>query len=142
MVKNFNLFMTLFIVLILIIGCSSGNALKNLTVNLLDEENTVSTEGFHTYSVQISDESGSAIDVDKVYFYMNMKMMNHPIEGTMNRVKEGLYQLELPLPMAGEWYANLTVTLDEDTKMFEDFLFSGEGEKQMEYIIGYHADEQ
>ncbi|WNF35831.1 FixH family protein [Bacillaceae bacterium IKA-2] len=142
MVKKFNLFMTFLIMLMLIIGCSSGSELKNLTVNFSDEANTVSTEGFHIYTVQISDKSGSSIDVDKVYLYMNMKMMNHPIEGTMNRVEEGLYQLELPLSMAGEWYANLTVTFDEDTKVFEDFLFSGEGEKQMEYITGYHADEQ
>jgi hypothetical protein len=72
---------------------------------------------------------------------MNMKMMNHPIEGTMKEVDKGLYELELPLAMAGEWYVNVIVTIEGEEFVFEDFSIIAEGPKQLDWIKGYHADE-
>ncbi|MFN7251716.1 MAG: hypothetical protein ACK4M9_13095 [Anaerobacillus sp.] len=141
--KKFNLFMTFFIIAMLVIGCASSSSnSKNVEVKFLNEGQVLSTESFNTYSVKLVNNKGDAIDAEKVYLYLNMKMMNHPIEGTMKRVDIGLYELELPLAMAGEWYANVTVTVEGETIEFSEFAIIAEGPKQVEWMKGYHADQQ
>lgn len=133
--------MTFFIVLMVVTGCSSSDYSSELQVNFLQDGATISTEGFQTYSVELKDKDGKAIDVEQVYMYMNMEMMNHPIEGTMNHVGKGVYELDLPLAMSGDWYVNLSVTFNGETTVLEGFSIFGEGEKQMEWMKGYHADD-
>ena len=140
--NKFNLFVTIFTVAMLLMGCSSNQQfLENLNVTFENEGATMPTE-FQTYTVQLTDSAGDVVDVDEVYLYMNMERMNHPIEGTMHNISEGVYELELPLAMAGEWYANITVTNDGDVKLFEGFVLYAEGERQMEFMKGYNADKE
>jgi hypothetical protein len=141
--KKFNLFMTFFIIAMLVIGCTSSSSnFNNVEVRFLNDGQVLSTEAFNTYTVKLVNNDGDAIDAEKVYLYMNMKMMNHPIEGTMKKVDKGLFELELPLAMAGDWYANVTVTIGGETVEFNDFEIIAEGPKQMEWMKGYHADQQ
>lgn len=141
--KKFNLFMTFIIMFMLLTGCSNDKKQSgDIVVNFLNEGDVISTEGFHTYSLQVTNQKGDALTVESVYLYMNMKRMNHPIEGTMKKVDVGYYELDLPLAMAGEWYANVTINANGETFVFEDFTIYGEGPKQMEYMKGFNADNQ
>lgn len=143
MLKKFNLFMTFLIIVIVVTACSNtGNLSDDVQVDFKNNGERLSTEGFQTYSVQLADGDGNPLDREKVYIYMNMKMMNHPIEGTMKNVAPGIYELDLPLAMAGDWYVHISVTENGETVVYDDFTVIAEGEKNMEYMKGYHADEQ
>lgn len=138
--KKFNLFMTFFTMLMLVIGCS--NPKSDIEVNFLNNNEIISTEGFHTYKVEIKNEDESGTAVEKVYLYLNMEMMNHPIEGTMEKAQTGIYSIDLPLAMSGDWYAVVTVTMNGQDHTFEDFQFEATGEKNLDFMKGYNADEQ
>ncbi|MGO4888520.1 FixH family protein [Anaerobacillus sp. MEB173] len=145
-----NFFMTflLLIFAISLIGCSSENnqfestILNDAEVNFLNQGELFQTGEMNTYTVEVTDSSGSPLQPDSVYIYMNMEMMNHPMEGTMHEVEAGTYQLDLPLAMAGDWYVQVTIKDGEEEKVFEDFAIQAEGEKVMEIMTGYHADQQ
>lgn len=127
----------------LVTACTSTTAPNSgIEVMFLNDGQVISTEGFHTYSVQLTNKDGETIDAQEVYIYINMEMMNHPIEGTMQKGDTGLYELDLPLAMAGDWYVNVSVTIDGNKYEFSDFSIIAEGPKQMEYMKGYNADNQ
>ncbi|RXI98336.1 hypothetical protein DS745_18605 [Anaerobacillus alkaliphilus] len=138
--RKFNLFMTFFIMVMVVTGCSTSNPPAEVQVTFLDDGQTISTNDFHTYTVQIKNKDGLALDVESVYMFMNMKMMNHPIEGTMNKVDTGLYEIDLPLAMSGDWYVDVSVTYKGETIVYEDFSITAEGPKQMEWMKGFNKD--
>lgn len=127
---------------ILLSACGQQNGLEDIQVSFEGEKEVIPTGEMTTYIVKLGDASGKPIDVEKVYLYMNMKMMNHPTEGTMKRVDTGTYQLDLPLAMAGEWYANVTISEGGQQREIEGFKQQAEGEKKIELMKGYHADQQ
>ncbi|WP_164984934.1 FixH family protein [Ammoniphilus sp. CFH 90114] len=132
------------VVVLLMTACSQGQGTKlnDIEVSFNGAQAVVPTGQKTLYTVELKDKDGKAIDVEKVYLYMNMNMMNHPTEGTMKRVNPGTYQLELPLAMAGEWYAHVTITEAGVERKVEGFTQQADGDKHMELMKGYHADEQ
>lgn len=122
-------------------GNQGSPNLKDIHVELIPAQEVLPTGEFTTYTVKITDKKGKPFDPDKVYLYLNMEMMNHPTEGTMERVSEGIYELSLPLAMAGEWYAEITLSVGEETRKYEGFTVQAEGDMFMEYMKGYHHDQ-
>ncbi|CCQ93439.1 exported hypothetical protein [[Clostridium] ultunense Esp] len=118
-----------------------SSSLNGITVELQKEKEPIPTGEMKVYTVKLT-ENGSPVDVDKVYFYMNMKGMHHPAEGTMKRVDQGVYQLALPLAMPGEWYGEVTLYKGNEERKVEGFTIQGEGKKFMQYMKGYNADTQ
>lgn len=135
-IVNFMTFSSIFIVLI--VGCSAQE-LEKVTVEFKEENQTLATGKFHTYQVNLADESGDPFSADDVSIYMNMERMNHPMQGTMQAVEEGKYTVDLPLAMEGEWYAEVTVTYDNE-ETTERFSLYAEGDMAEEYMKGYDAD--
>lgn len=142
-------FLTIFLLLLLILSslsaCSDNNGslnLNELNVELIPAAEILPTGEFTTYTVQITDKNKNPFDPDRVYLYLNMEMMNHPTEGTMERVSEGVYELALPLAMAGEWYAEITLYVGDQEKKYEGFTVQAEGDKFMEYMKGYNHDQE
>ncbi len=114
--------------------------LADIQANLKGELDPVPTGEFYKYTVELTDQAGKAVDVDKVYIFMNMEGMHHPTEGTMHAVDKGVYELELPLAMAGEWYAEVTLSLGDEERTLDRFTVQAEGKKFMMYMKGYNAD--
>jgi hypothetical protein len=137
-IKGVTIFVPLLMLFIIITGCSSR---EDVNVLFLEEGKTISTEGFHTYTVELTDKKGNPLAADSVFLFVNMKVMNHPMQGTMKQIEDGLYELDLPLAMAGEWLADVTVIINGEPKVFEGFELFAEGSINKEYIKGYHADE-
>lgn len=129
--------------ILLMSGCSQGqeSILNEVEVNFYADQEIVPTGEKRTYTVELKDPKGNPFDADHVYLYMNMNMMNHPTEGTMKKVRPGTYELELPLAMAGEWYAHVTLTQGGVERKVEGFNQLAEGEKHIELMRGYHADQ-
>lgn len=119
---------------------SSAPSLNDIEVELIPAKSMIPTGEFTTYTVRVSTKNKQPFDPDQVYLYLNMERMNHPTEGTMKRIDEGIYELDLPLAMAGEWYAEITLSVDEQTRTYEGFSVHAEGEMFMEYMKGYHHD--
>jgi len=127
------------IFIVLIVACQSPSILEETIIGFSNEESVFKTGEFHTYEVTIQNQTGEMISVDRVYLYMNMERMNHPMVGTMTRVEEGVYSVDLPLAMEGDWYAEVTIENDGEEKT-EQFSVYAEGEMSEEYIRGYDAD--
>ena len=141
-------FLTTFLLLLLILSSLTACAKydgtpnwKDLQVELIPALEIIPTGEFTTYTVQISTKKKQPFDPDQVYLYLNMEMMNHPTEGTMQQVAEGIYQLDLPLAMAGEWYAEITLSIAGQERTYEGFTVTAEGEMFMEYMKGYNHDQ-
>lgn len=117
----------------------SGAALNDVKVELVKEKEPIATGEMKAYTVKLT-RNGAPVDVDKVYYYMNMKGMHHPAEGTMKRVEKGVYRIELPLAMPGEWQAEITLYQGSETRKVEGFTIQAEGKKYMQYMKGYNAD--
>ncbi|UCZ52036.1 FixH family protein [Bacillus shivajii] len=139
MYKSVNLVTFTIVVMLLISGCNVNSELDNLEINFFNEGSTYRTGEFHTYEVALLTGEEEPISVEDVYLYMNMERMNHPMEGTMVETEKGHYQLDLPLAMEGEWYAEVTVKIGDEEKT-ERFLINGEGEMVMDFMKGYNAD--
>ncbi|MDY0323493.1 MAG: FixH family protein [Candidatus Carbobacillus sp.] len=114
---------------------------KTLTVELKTETPVYPTGVFKPYRVEIRDASGKPVDVDKVYYFMNMEGMHHPTEGTMRHIGPGTYELFLPLAMGGEWYAEITVDVGGQSHTFTGYHVQAEGKHYQQFIKGYNADE-
>lgn len=115
-------------------------SLADIQADLKGELDPIPTGEFYTYTVKLQDPSGNPVDADKVYLFMNMEGMHHPTEGTMHVVEKGVYQLELPLAMAGEWYAEVTLSQGNEERTLDRFTVQAEGKKFMMYMKGYNAD--
>lgn len=144
--KRFTLAAALFAVLMVFtVACgqatSPGAALNDVKVELVKEKEPIATGEMKGYTVKLT-ANGSPVDVDKVYYYMNMKGMHHPAEGTMKKVETGVYKVDLPLAMPGEWYAEITLTKGSESRKVEGFTVQAEGKKYMQYMKGYNADSQ
>ncbi|MBT9282041.1 MAG: FixH family protein [Hydrogenibacillus schlegelii] len=113
-----------------------------LTVKLEAPTDVVETGAATPFRVRVEDERGQPVDVEKVYLFTNMEGMHHPTEGTMRHVGPGTYELRLPLAMAGEWYAEVTVTAGGKTKTFTGYTVRAEGKTVHAFMKGYNADEQ
>lgn len=144
------LWMVLLVALLAIISVACGKsgdkngasaaALKEITATFTSAQAVVPTGEFQKYTVALMDKAGQATSVDKVYVFMNMEGMHHPTEGTMHEVEKGVYTIELPLAMAGEWYAEVTLTTGSASHTLDRFTVMAEGKKFMMYMKGYNAD--
>ncbi|MBE3594821.1 MAG: FixH family protein [Candidatus Carbobacillus altaicus] len=112
-----------------------------LAVALKTDEPVYPTGEFKPYRVEIKDATGQPVDVDKVYYFMNMEGMHHPTEGTMRHIGPGSYELFLPLAMPGEWYAEITVEAGDKSHTFTGYHVQAEGKHYQQYMKGYNADE-
>lgn len=132
----------LFILLLVLTACSlSAASLSDVTVTFENADETYEAGEFVPYIVTLKDDRDNYLTVDEVYLYINMEGMNHPMEGTMEEMESGVYELPLPLSMAGEWYVVVTVKQGEEERE-ETFTVYGEGERVMEYMKGYNHDEK
>lgn len=115
--------------------------LASIKVTLETAAQPIETGVMTPYVVSLADEQGNPVEVDSVHFYMNMEMMNHPTQGTMQKMENGKYEVELPLAMEGEWYTIITITKGEESTEMKEFKVQATGEKFMEYMKGYDADQ-
>ncbi|WP_096189461.1 hypothetical protein [Evansella halocellulosilytica] len=137
--RNIVYFMTFAIALLPMAGCSTSAQTELYEIIFENEGETIETGEFQTYEVKIKGHEGERQSVDSVYLYMNMERMNHPMEGTMDEIEKGYYQIDLPLAMEGEWYAEVTVT-NNGEESIQRFTLFGEGDMVMDYMKGYNAD--
>lgn len=153
MQKKIKILISFLIVALGLMGCNSleGESAKDstdlqtedlasITVELETTEQPIETGVMNPYIVLLKDQQGNPVEVDSVHFYMNMDMMNHPTQGTMQQKEAGAYTLDLPLAMKGEWYTIITLRRGEQSIEIKDFKIQAEGEKHMEYMRGYDAD--
>ncbi|MBU9711445.1 FixH family protein [Evansella tamaricis] len=129
------------ICIVSILGCSGEENLNDYNVLLENEGNTYQTGEFIPLKVIVEDPSGEPVSVDDIFLYMNMERMNHPMQGTMEEQDQGMYIIELPLAMGGEWYVDVLIK-DGKKEREERFYIHGEGEMVMEYMMGYNKDEE
>ncbi|MFA9555887.1 FixH family protein [Evansella sp. AB-rgal1] len=139
MKKIVNLMTICTVLIVGIVACSNGG-IDSIQATFFNNGETYPTGEFTTYSVSLVDSSGEPVSVEKLYFYMNMEKMNHPMEGTMKEVKEGLYEIELPLAMPGEWYVNVTIFNGKEERALDSFTVYAEGDMVMEYMRGFNSD--
>jgi hypothetical protein len=121
-------------------GCSSVGALGNTDIQLENAGETYQTKEFITFEVNLQDKDGEAVSPERVYLYMNMERMHHPMEGTMKETEPGNFVIDLPLAMEGEWYAIVTIS-EGEKEVEERFEVFAEGEMEPELLKGYNADE-
>lgn len=146
--KRFSLVLIMMLLFIFATACgnddASGDTKKldptNFSVEFAGAQEVVPTGEFTKYTVTVKDSNGKTTSVDKVYLFMNMEGMHHPTEGTMKEVQTGVYELELPLAMEGEWYAEVTITVGDKEHTYGKYYQKAEGKKHMMYMKGYNAD--
>ncbi|PYZ93573.1 hypothetical protein CR194_10440 [Salipaludibacillus keqinensis] len=139
MSKIVNLLTITSIIILLIVACQSEPVLEKISIEFHNEGEVFETGEFQTFRVELKDKAGERLEVDDVKIHINMERMNHPMIGTMNLSEDGVYEVELPLAMAGEWYTEITLT-EEGEERVERFYLQAEGEMAEEFMRGYHAD--
>ncbi|MDG5789207.1 FixH family protein [Evansella sp. AB-P1] len=138
--KKIVYFMTICTVIIVTMTGCNKSELDTLIVNLKQEGETFQKGEFTTYEVSLKSQQEEQVSVDDVYLYMNMEHMNHPMEGKMEKVRDGIYEIDLPLAMAGEWYVLVNVRHEGEEREIPFHVFA-EGDMVMKYMQDYHADE-
>jgi len=124
-------------------GSASADApvkLEDIKVSLEAAEDPVPTGEMTLYTVELKDQKGNPTAVDRVHLYLNMDMMNHPTQGTLKEAGEGVYTVELPLGMEGEWYTIITLSKGDMKREIKEFKVQAKGEKHMDLMTGYNAD--
>ncbi|WP_180232923.1 FixH family protein [Bacillus sp. AFS055030] len=114
MKKVFYIFITLLCSLVLCSGCGKKAEIKSspfldhiqLSIN---EKKLTNKKQTHVYLVNLVDTDGNEVDVDSVYFKMEMKSMNHHVEASMKKINKGIYEVSLELPMEGTWSKQITL---------------------------------
>jgi len=125
------------------VGSASADApikLEDIKVSLEAAQDPVPTGEMTLYTVKLQDQKGNPATVDSVHLYLNMDMMNHPTQGTMKEAGDGVYTLELPLGMEGEWYTIITLSKGDMKREIKEFKIEAKGEKHMDLMTGYTAD--
>ncbi|MBP1932072.1 FixH family protein [Ammoniphilus resinae] len=125
------------------VGSASADApvkLEDIKVSLEAAKNPVLTGEMTLYTVKLQDQKGNPAAVDSVHVYLNMDMMNHPTQGTMKEAGEGVYTVELPVGMEGEWYTIITLSKGDMKREIKEFKVQAKGEKHMDLMTGYNAD--
>ncbi|MGO4887368.1 hypothetical protein ACJ2A9_06410 [Anaerobacillus sp. MEB173] len=74
------------------------------------------------------------LEAEKVTIYLNMEGMDHPMEGTMKEENPFTYTIELPISMAGQWYAIVRV-INGNEVVTERFDFEASGELSNDHEI-------
>ena len=75
----------------------------------MNEQKSTKNKFLHTYQVNLVNTNGSFIDVESVKLKLEMKSMNHHVNEKMKKVKNGVYEVKLELPMEGNWVKQVTL---------------------------------
>jgi nitrogen fixation protein FixH len=114
MKKEYYISLLVICFVLIISGCGKKEEIKSspflnkIKVTLTDQDSS-KIKHLHTYQLTLVNSNGALVDVDNVKLNLKMKSMNHNVDGKMKKLRKGLYEVKLELPMEGAWIKEVTL---------------------------------